>query len=358
MLNMWLLLHSLVFCAACTVQKQALELPKSKSLRAVPVAKPALRPFSDTVEFVGFVEPKRLVSVHFLLPGRVARCLSHEGQVLREGEEICRLDESAVNLEVARSQNALQAASRVLATNLPEKQKALFEAGVIGQSEFEQVRVQSETAKAQYSDVQSLFGMAVKKQKEHVLRAPWAGIITKLFAKPGQPISPDLPAAIFSDEHGFQVKADLHASYFTSLKLGATGKIKAISSKKLPANIALRVAQKATAITPSTQSFSVSMGLFNSKDSEKLTSGILVSGEIEVEKILEAMLIPEASLNTWSQDGSASVYVRSPEGRLKLTNIRTGALGGGWIQVKEGLSTSDDVVTSIAPDLMEGMRVQ
>ena len=346
-----------IFYSGCTVQKRALELPKSKSMRVVPFAKPSLRPFSDSVEFVGFVEPKRLVSVHFLLPGRVAQCRAQEGQVLKEGQEICRLDQSAVNLEVARSQNALQAAERVLATNLPEKQKALFEAGVIGQSEFEQVRVQSETAKAQYSDVQSLYGMALKKQKEHILRAPWAGVITKLLAKPGQPIAPDLPAAIFSDEHGFQVKADLHASYFTSLKLGSTGKIKAISSKKLPANIALRVAQKATAITPNTQSFSVSMGLFNSKESEKLTSGILVSGEIEVEKIHEAMLIPEASLNTWSQDGSASVYVRTAEGILKLTNIRTGAMGNGWVQVKEGLSANDDVVTALAPDLMEGMKV-
>lgn len=348
-----------VCTVACVVEQRARQLHEAEPIRMVQTTAPRRGPFVETVSFLGFVEPKKLLSLHFLLAGRVSQCRIKEGQSVVEGEEICRLDQSAVDLEVARTRNALKAAERVLATNLPEKQKALFEAGVIGQAEFEQVRVQSETAKAQQSDAASLHEMALKKQREHQLRAPWDGVVTKLFAKPGQPIAPDMPASIVSDDKGVQVRADLHAASFAKLKVGASGRLTAISSKRVPANILLRVAQKSTAVQPSTQSFQVSLGLVEAGDAEGLVSGILVAGDIELASVPDALLIPESSLNSWRQDGSATIYIHGPnEGRLKLVHIHVGAVQDGWVRVMDGLKESDAVVVDIGPDFVDGMRAQ
>lgn len=348
----------LFFLAACTVQMKAKELTTMRARRVANVIKAHKTDFIQNVPFLGYVEPRRLASLHFLLAGRVANCRLREGARVVAGEEICRLDMTAVNLEVARSLGAMQAAQRVLETNLPEKQKELFEAGVIGQAEFEQVRVQSETGKAQLGDSSKVYEMVLKKQGEHVLRAPWEGTLTRLLAKPGQPIAPEIPAAVFSDEKGFQIRTDLHASYFTKIRTGAIGQIRAISSKRIKSSGNLVVVEKASSITPSTQSFQVALALKDELIPAELTSGIIVSGEIELKRIMGALVIPESSLNTWRQDGSSSVFIVDSEGRLRLKEIKTGAMDKGQVVVEEGLTEQDRVVREIAPDFVNGMAVE
>lgn len=343
---------------SCTKKSSTLSLSAKSHARNVRVTTPHLKELSNKVTFVGFVEPQRFVNLHFVLPGRIESCRIREGAILKKGDEICRLDRSAVDLEVARARNAMNATLKVMESNLAEKQKALFDAGVIGQAEFEQVRIQAETAKASHQDSKTLYEMAIKKQVEHVLRAPWDGKITKLLVKPGQPISPEIPVAFLSNEDGFQIKTDLHAVHFNKLKVGASAKINSVSSKKVPAQIPLIVTEKSPAVTPSTQSFQTSLVLKNRGDASLLTLGILVSGEIELEHISRARVIPQASLNSWSQDGKATVYVVDANSQLKLVEVEIGTLSDGMAQVLSGLDDNSRVVTEIAPDFITGMPVK
>ncbi len=349
---------TLLFLNSCTVELKAKESANPQNIRLVKVAHPRRMTVTNRVPFVGFVEPRRLASVHFLIPGRVARCSVKEGARLKEGQEICRLDTTAVNLEVARAQNAANAAHRVLETNLPEKQKALFEAGIIGQAEFEQVRVQSETAKAQYSDASSLHEMALKKQKEHFLKAPWEGTLTRVLAKAGQPISPEMPAAIFSDENGFQIKSDLHAAFFTRIKSGLNAKLTMVSSQRLQNPVTLLISSKAAAITPESQTFPVTLHPTEKFGQELFTSGIMASGEIELNRIENAIAIPETALNSWQQNGLATIYTVDSEGRLKLVELKTGILDNGMVEVTNGLQDSENFAIDIAPDFVNGLIVE
>jgi RND family efflux transporter MFP subunit len=345
-----------LFVTGCIVHNAAKELAETKGARSVKIVKPEMGSLVDNLAFIGFVEPKLVVAVHFLLSGRVEACLVKEGQVVKQGDEICRLDMSAVNLEVARTENSVEAARKVMQTNLPEKQKALFEAGVIGQSEFEQVRVQSEGAKAQHADAASLHEMAVKKRREHVLTAPWDGIVTRLLAKAGQPIVPEMPAAVLSDERSVQLGVDVHASYFGKLTRGAKGKITTVSSHTLDTPIPVAVIEKSIAVSPESQSFRVVLGPENA-DASVLTPGVLVTGELQVQAIDEVLRIPQAALISWAQSGDAAVFVVE-EGKLVQKRIRTGVLAGGLVQVKEGLSVDSIVVSEPASDHVVGMSVR
>lgn len=349
----------LVALSSCTFfSKDTKQLSAKSNIRFVDVTAPTLQTLSNRVSFIGFVEPQRFVTLHFVVPGRVETCIAKEGDVIKKDGEICQLDRSAVNLEVARARNAMNAAKKVMETNLAEKQKALFEAGVIGQAEFEQVRIQAETARASFQDSQSLHDMALKKLSEHTLRAPWEGTITKLLVKPGQPIAPEVPIAFLSNEEGLQIRTDLNAAHFHSLHIGNAGRINSISSKKLSHPIELQVIEKAPAVTPSTQSFQTSLALKNKSEAKLLTMGIIVSGEIDLERLDQVRVLPQTALSSWSQDGKASVFVVDRSGHLKNQDIEVGALTQGIVEVTSGLDDSAQVVTEIAPDFVEGLPVQ
>jgi membrane fusion protein (multidrug efflux system) len=350
---------SSVACAlvsGCIMQQAAKDLSQKQAARFVETASPAMGPLSESIAFVGFIEPRLAVNAHFLLPGRIEGCRVKEGDIVKQGEEICHLDMSAVNLEVARAENSVSAAKKVMETNLPAKQKALFEAGMIGQAEFEQVRVQAEGAKAQYSDASSLFEMAQKKKGEHYLLAPWDGVVTRLLVKPGQPIVPEMPVAILSDERSFQIGIDMHAAYFSRLSVGSKGRLLTVSSRAIETPTSLVVVEKSIAVNPETQSFHLVVRPEVGSDNA-FVPGVLVTGELQTISVESAIHIPQRSLVSWDQNGSATVFVVE-QGKLVVRKVRTGIFAGRDVQILDGLSSDALVVVEPAPDHVEGMAVR
>ncbi len=345
-----------VFVSGCIMQHAARDLSQKQAARFVEAQPPAVGPLSESIAFVGFVEPRLAMSAHFLLPGRIEGCRVKEGDVVRQGEEICHLDMSAVNLEVARAENSVSAAKKVMETNLPAKQKALFEAGMIGQAEFEQVRVQAEGAKAQFSDASSLHEMAQKKKGEHFLLAPWDGVVTRLLVKPGQPIVPEMPVAILSDEHSFQIGVDMHAAYFPRIAVGSKGRLLTVSSRTIEASVPLVVVEKSIAVNPESQSFHLVVRPEAGIDTV-FVPGVLVTGELQTVSVEAAMHISQKSLVSWDESGAAAVFVVE-KGRLSLRKVRTGIFAGRDVQILDGLSTDALVVVEPAPDHVDGMVVR
>lgn len=341
---------------ACKFNSSSQSLSAKAIQRFAKVETPHRENLSNRTSFLGYVEPKKFVSLHFVVAGRIESCFVKEGEVVKKGQAICKLDQSAVDLEVARAKNAMEAARKLIETNLADKQKALFEAGVIGQAEFEQVRVQSESARASFQDAKSLHEMALKKQSEYILKAPWDGTVTKLEVKAGQPVSPEIPIAFLSNEEGLLVRSDIHGVHFRNLKVGNFARITSISSKKLTTPIEAYVIEKSPAVSPRTQSFQISFGL-KGDVSELLTIGILVTGEVELERLENVLTISQTALNSWSQDGKASVFIMNQKSELELRHIDIGALTDGRVEVKSGLSGDEQVVAEIAPDFIEGLPI-
>lgn len=346
----------LLLVSACELPQHTAAQPSSRSTRYARTAHPARRTMIEDVSFLGFVEPSQMVNVHFLVPGRVADCDVREGQLVRAGEPLCQLDDSAVRLEVLRAKNALDAARKLLETNLLEKQKALFDAGVIGQSEFEQVRLQTEGAKAQLQDAETVHEMALKKHREHTLTAPIDGKVARLLVKAGQPTSPEFPAAIILNEKTLQINANLHAMHFSRIHLGMTGAIARFATEDLSKPIPVQVADKATTVDPATQTFRVGL-LVDASAKDRLASGLLVSGKLHIEIHEKALAVPQTALFAWKPSGEASTFVVEG-GRLRIRDFRAGVLADGWIEVREGLRETDEVVTEIAPDFLPGLPVE
>ena len=346
-----LLMTNLYGCIFVPIHDEVREVsqpPKVETYEIKPITKNSVTPY------IGIAEAKNRASLHFLVAGKVTQCYIKEGAKVKANQKLCSLDTTAVDLELNRTKQSVESAKAALDSNLVEKQKALFESGVIGQAEYEQVRLQHEVAKANLNDAQTLYEMASKKKQEHELISPWEGTVVKLFAKPGNPISPDIPAMVIMDSGLIRIKTEIHASYFEKVQKGTLTEILQVSSELLDPPARWVVTEKSTHIEPTHQTFEIVMGPTESPVLKSLVPGIMVLGKIEMKSETPKLLLPIECFKEWEKDKGGTIYSVGPDNRLQAIKVKTGALVDSWIELKEKQYSGMKVVRQVRPGMEEG----
>jgi RND family efflux transporter MFP subunit len=339
----------------------------------------------ERVPFLGMIMPSRMVSLHFALAGRLDNCPVKDGSLVRKNEVICRLDTSVVDLEVERAKAALRGAAQMLASDFSDTQKELFESGVIGQIDYEKVRVQSASAKATQRDARALLDLATKKRSEHELRAPWPGRVTGLGLSQGQLLGPEVVIgylgatdddwqkdaskaegatnAVQSDS--FRVDIQLHASWFGRIAIGDSAQLTHVAGRSLSSPIKGTVAEVAGAIVPETQMFKVSVSIQRTSPMSpseahdvRLAQGMLVKGSINHKITSTGIVIPAPAILQWNTDNAGKVFVVGADDRLRLREVLIGRYTDDQVHVISGLQAGERLVERWSPDLYEGLAVK
>jgi RND family efflux transporter MFP subunit len=324
-------------------------------------------PFEERISFLGIAAPSKLVSLHFAVPGRLKSCPSADGDAVKQGELLCSLETEVVDLEIARAQAAVDGAKKVLESNFGTTQKQLYDAGFIGQIDYEKVRVQEETARATLRDATALLELAQRRKAEHSLRAPWDGKVSGLRLSAGQLLSPDVTVGFLAaknSQNSLRIDIKLHASWFGSFGIGTQAQIDTIAGKSIGETMTGRVSQVDAAITPETQMFKVAVDLdtsasinSSSTPDSVLVQGMLVRGKI-IRKLTDAgVVIPAASVVVWNEDNSAKIFVVNKQDTLELRNIKIDRYSDDRILVATGLTAGERIVSRFAADLYSGISV-
>lgn len=318
-------------------------------------------PFEERISFLGIAAPSKLVSLHFAVPGRLKSCSAKDGETVKQGEIICSLETEVVDLEITRAQAAVDGASKVLGSNFGTTQKQLYDSGVIGQVDYEKVRVQEETTRATLRDAKALLELAQKRKAEHTLRAPWDGKISGMNLSAGQLLSPEVTVgylAAKNSQNALQVEIKLHASWFGSFTIGTSAQIDTLAGKTIAQPLTGRVSQIDGAIAPETQMFKVAVDLEPSANANTtIAQGMLLRGRI-IRKITETgVVIPAASVVTWNEDNSAKVFIVNDQNVLEIRPIQIDRYSDDRILVANGLAAGERIVSRFAADLYSGLNV-
>lgn len=327
-------------------------------------------PYVETVPFLGVLMPSKVVSLHFAVGGRLDQCFVKNGDLVPKGAPICALDSSVVDLEVERARAARQAARKIVDPGFAESQRELFESGVIGQVDYEKVRVQSESAGAAERDANALLELALKKRAEHMLRAPWDGRISGLSLAPGQLLTPDVTVGYLgaasaarspSAPQVFRVELKLHARWFGTVQPGDRAELTQLAGRMLETPLEAKVTETASEIVPETQMFGVNLELTqpdSAATAGALAQGMLVKGNIRKLSSEATLVIPAASVVEWDHEDNGRVFVIGADDRLRLRTLKLGRYNKDQIVVREGLEIGERLVESWAPGLYEGLAVK
>jgi len=153
--------------------------------------------------FEGFTRPSLEVTVGSRVEGIVAEVLVKEGQAVRKGDVLVRLDDSIEKLEVALSRLQAEADQNLEGVRLIAKQKEtelergknLKDKGTLTGVEYEQLELQLKVAQLNVAIAESK-QQAAKLQLEKDLmrlaqreiRSPADGIVTRLYKDPGEAV--------------------------------------------------------------------------------------------------------------------------------------------------------------------------
>ena len=181
-------------CHACHREEAAGGAPAAV---VVPIEKVARGEVADVAQATGPLEapPGMDVKLAPIAAGRLAQVLVAEGDRVRRGQVLARLDvtplrDLVVQAEAQLAQARAQEANAV--TRLGRASQA-FAAGVAAGQEVDDARLQSDSAKASVRTAEAVLSTASNQLARGELRAPFDGVVARLLAPAGEPVDPGKP---------------------------------------------------------------------------------------------------------------------------------------------------------------------
>ena len=324
--------------ASIASSKEAAEKNGKPAVNAVTLA---LQPttISDRINLPGNIEPWTTLGLLSKLNGTVEEVLVREGQRVKRGDVIARIDDDDYRIAVERTEAAYNLARAEF-----ERDRAIYAKGVIPTATLDTNRTRMETTKADFED-------AKLQLSRCLVTAPMDGVMQKVDAKVGLQLAVGDPIAEIIDiervkavvgipESDVTAVRGLHAIDFTVQALAGrrlTGKVHYLSSS--PETVArifrleLEVDNKAGDILP----------------------GMFLRADIVKKALAEAIVVPYYSVI--SRNDEQYVYVEE-DGVAKKRNIRLGVMEKWLVEVVQGLKSGDRLIVEGHRDVEDGQPVK
>lgn len=275
--------------------------------------------------------------------------------------------------DTQQSQQALDAQQKVF-----ESRQQLFEQGALPRKELDQSRVDYVTAKNQYALAKQHLDalMAIGKPQQlkaaagqlesakgkylgaaaqlsySEIRSPISGVITDRPLYPGEMAAAGTPLLTVMDVSSVIAKAHIPQSEAASLKVGDKG---TMTVPGIENPIEGQVTVVSPALDPNSTTVEVWFEAKNPK--HELKPGTSVQLSLTAQTIKDALVIPENSILT-APDGTTTVMLAGSDGRAHQKPVKLGIRNGDDVQVVEGLSENDKVISTGAYGLPDKTKIQ
>ncbi|MBI5644454.1 MAG: efflux RND transporter periplasmic adaptor subunit [Deltaproteobacteria bacterium] len=313
----------------------------------------------------GVVTPDVEVIVKSKAGGEITGFPFNEGDNVQKGQAIVRLDPKTEKARANQAEaNLLMAKAKLEKARISlkdwkiklERQKKLFDEGIIARQELDDAEVTLEKGKSDVSLAEAeLFQMkeALKEANERLsdteIKAPFTGTILKKYVDQGQVISSTVSSAsegtqIFSIANldNIFVSAQVDEVDISKIQTGqeASVQIDSMPDKSFKAAVA-RIAPKGK-VERTVTIFEVVLMITDS-DKALLKPGMTADVKVLTNLVKDALLIPKEALNV--KDNSTGVYVLKGN-KPEWVPVKTGETDGVSTAVHEGISPGEDVITS------------
>lgn len=176
----------------------------SRSRVAVQVGKAGKRDLVSVVTASGEIRPKRFVNVSANASGRITHLLVKEGERVRSGQVLARIDSTRLEAGTRQSEAAVQSAKAdldraqadlALARASFERSRRMFEEQLVSSQVFEQAEAEVkmkaaavESQKRRISQLESQLAANADDLEKTVVVAPMDGVVTSLQREEGESV--------------------------------------------------------------------------------------------------------------------------------------------------------------------------
>ncbi|MFQ5347885.1 MAG: efflux RND transporter periplasmic adaptor subunit [Rhodothalassiaceae bacterium] len=203
---------------------------------------PAAAPGERVLNASGYVVARLKATVSAQIIGRLSEVLVEEGMAVEAGQVVARLDDrqARINLDAARARlAAAEAALGINRANLAEAERVLKRVTALEarsfSSESELTRAEAEVERLKAKREQLLANVALARADvaqaqdqvdKHIIRAPFAGIVTTKNAQPGEIVAPTSAGGGFTrtgictivDMSSLEIEVDVNEAFISKVR--------------------------------------------------------------------------------------------------------------------------------------------
>lgn len=332
------------------------EAPAARPLELAPSEVGTVRAMRlrEVVRFTGSLAPLDQTTVKSRVAGQIADVTVREGDTVREGQVIARLDVADLTARLDERKSMLRAAEADadFAAKTRANRLQLFERGIVAKTQLDQADAEYHYKQSVLAANQAQVLVAQKALADASIKAPMDGIVAERIANPGETVPVDGRILTIVDTSRMEVAATVPASDVARLRVDQVAAIRIDGfGERSFAGIIRRIA-------PMTQSGSRSVPVFVAiADREAaLRGGMFAQGEIVVAEKAAAFALPRAAIRN-DAEGDHVLTVES--GKLERRAVRVvGDWARGDLVEVEGLADGARVVLVPHPGLKPGLAVQ
>lgn len=295
------------------------------------------RAFARTVSAVGSLESPQSTTVSAEIAGRVELLDIPEGQSVEKGHLLVRIDDSETRAQLSVTRARYENAKERL-----ERLRSLRNERVIAQQDLDDARAELRAAQGELEAART-------RQDKTEIRAPFAGIVGLRQVSPGAYINVGAPIVRLTRLAPLDLIFSVPEKYATDVAEGqhVTGTT-AGCSPKFEGII--------TVVEPFvdrvTRTVSLQAQVPNKEG--QLRPGMSVMVRLALEEVPDALLIPTEAVIQHGK--SRAVYTVEEDGTPVRHEVRIGHFGRDMVQILEGLSAGDIVVTAGHQKLHPGAK--
>src|SRR5688572_5024354 len=271
-------------CGRDAASKPVAEKPKAPPA-AVEVAQVVTGPVEPTYAATATLEAEREAVVRTEMPGEVLQILVEEGDRVAAGQVLARLDDARTRLELKQVATVADRLAHEAA-----RSEKLLERQMISREAYDRARYERDTQNAAVA-------IARHSLDQGVIRAPYAGVVTRRHVKEGQWLALQQPAFEIADFSDLKARIDVPERDAMALQGGQP--VRLVADALAGKTFAAVVERSSPVVDRASGTVGVTLAVENpmlDDRSLELRPGLFVRVAISYDRISDATLVPKAAI--------------------------------------------------------------
>jgi membrane fusion protein, multidrug efflux system len=358
-----LLLFGLLALAACSDGNEK----KKSEPPPVPVttAKAVERDIPVTLQVVGRAEAYESVVLKARVDGQVAAILFTEGQHVKQGDVLIRLDPSdfAARLQQAGAATARDEALIAKSRADTARYTALKDRNFVSEEKVNDIRTNEAAAAANLRASKAAEEVARLQLSYATIRAPFSGVVGARLVFRGSSVKiNDTTLAVINRVRPLLVSFSVPEKHLPRLR-ATMDSVKADSGVmkidvSLPGNRSQHFEGNVrfldNAVDPATGT--ILMKAILSNEDEKLTPGQFLNVALRLDTLVKAVTVPNEAVQQGS-DGNF-IFVVKNDNSIEIRKVEKASSDAGMTAISKGIQTGETVVTDGQLRLTPGAKVK
>src|SRR5271166_1066688 len=337
----WILAATIVLATAAAVGAGQMTLWGPPT---VAVTHPTRGEAIEAVYASGVVEAIDYARFGATVAGRVTTLLVDEGDTVRKGAVVARLDDRQPLARLDDARARLRTAEADIA-----RDETLLNRGVVAVQALERAQQERDQAAAAVA-------LLARQLEDYTIASPLDGVVMKRNVEPGETVAANTTLFEVASTARKRIAADVDERDIAGVRMGA--KLAAHADGFPDEVFQAKVTNIRRQGDASSRTFRVEA---DHPQDTKLMIGMTVDVDIVTAERTDALLVPASAVghgpSTGGRPGAAFVVVIE-NGRARRAEVETGAVGQSKVEIRSGLAERDAIALDAPESLRDGQSVR